>query len=176
MTDMTTVSFFQNELDNTPAFQEKLDMLLTWSVTTLQYGDHRPFAAVTLIRLWRDRACERATRRGTETPSDFLQDQLFDWLDKSEVAEEAKHLRSIALLYGELIKEELFSYSKYIQRLIARGEPGLSFTEVSLLSTVYTIISIFIIDDDIQASPIFALDSPAQICFPRSEPEEGHPL
>lgn len=128
-TDMTTVYFFQNELDNTPAFKEKLDMLLTWSVTPLQYGDHRPFAAVTLIRLWRDRACERATRRDIETPNDFLQDQLFDWLDTSEVAGEAKNIRHIALLYGKLVKQELFSYAKYIQRLIARGEAGLSFTE-----------------------------------------------
>lgn len=105
-------------------------MLLTWSITPLQYGDHRPFAAVTLIRLWRDRACERATRRDTETPNDFLQDQLFDWLDTSEVAGEIKSIRSIALLYGELVKQELFSYARYIQRLIARGEAGLSFTEV----------------------------------------------
>lgn len=126
---MTTISFFQNELDNTPAFKEKLDMLLTWSVTPLQYGDHRPFAAVTLTRLWRDRACERATRRDIETPNDFLQDQLFDWLDTSEVAGEAKNLRNVALLYGKLVKQELFSYTKYIQRLIARGESGLSFTE-----------------------------------------------
>ncbi|KAF9453917.1 hypothetical protein P691DRAFT_798859 [Macrolepiota fuliginosa MF-IS2] len=128
-TDMSTISFFQNELDNTPAFKEKLDMLLTWSVTPLQYGDHRPFAAVTLIRLWRDRACERATRRDIEAPRDFLQDQLFDWLDMSEVAGESKNLRDVALLYGKLVKQELFSYAKYIQRLIARGEPGLSFTE-----------------------------------------------
>jgi mediator of RNA polymerase II transcription subunit 12 len=130
---MTTICFFQNELDNTPAFKEKLDMLLTWSVTPLQYGDHRPFAAVTLIRLWRDRACERATRRDFETPNDFLQDQLFDWLDTSEVAGEARNIRDVALLYGKLVKQELFSYTKYIQRLIARGEAGLSFTEVRLV-------------------------------------------
>jgi mediator of RNA polymerase II transcription subunit 12 len=173
---MTTVNFFQNELDNMPAFQEKLDMLLTWSVTTLQYGDHRPFAAITLIRLWRDRACERATRRGTESPNDFLQDQLFDWLDTSEVAEEAKNLRDVALLYGELVKEELFSYTKYIQRLIARGEPGLSFTEVGLLSVVHPIVSSTIIDRGVETSPIFALDPTAQFYLPGNESEEGHSL
>jgi mediator of RNA polymerase II transcription subunit 12 len=176
MTDMATVNFFQNELDNTPAFQEKLDMLLTWSVTTLQFGDHRPLAAVTLIRLWRDRACERATRRGTESPNDFLQDQLFDWLDTSEVAEEAKHIRDVALLYGELVKEELFSYTKYIQRLIARGEPGLSFTEVSFLSVVHPITSSVILDRSIETSPILALDTTVQFYLPGNEPEEGYPL
>ena len=111
-------------------------MLLTWSVTSLQYGDHRPFAAVTLIRLWRDRAHDRASRRGVATPSEFLQDQLFDWLDVSEVAGEAANIRDVALLYGKLVKHEVFSYASYIQRLIARGEIGLSYTEVGMFCDV----------------------------------------
>ncbi len=150
-------------------------MLLTWSVTPLQYGDHRPFAAVTLIRLWRDRARERATRRDIETPSDFLQDQLFDWLDTSEVAGETGNLRDVALLYGKLVKQQLFSYTKYIQRLIARGEPGLSFTEVPIASTCCDfILSLLSTDSRVKAPPILALDSTAQLDIPRAEPEKSH--
>lgn len=126
---MSSISYFPQHT-NDDMFKEKLDMLLTWSVTHLQYGDHRPFAAVTLIRLWRDKAHERASRRCTASPSEFLQDQLFDWLDVSEVAGDAANIRDIALLYGKLVKHEVFSYASYIQRLIARGEMGLTYTEV----------------------------------------------
>lgn len=105
-------------------------MLLTWSVTRLQHGDHRPFAAATLIRNWRDRAGDRATRRDFTPPDAFLQDQLFDWLDSSEMASKPGSLQAVALLFENLLKFELFSYANYIQRLVARGEQGLSFSEV----------------------------------------------
>ncbi|KAF8972899.1 hypothetical protein BDZ97DRAFT_2053658 [Flammula alnicola] len=127
-TDMNNIVYFGQNIDDSN-FKEKLDMLLTWSVTPLQYGDHRPFTAVTLIRIWRDKACDRASRRGIATPSEFLQDQLFDWLDTSEVAGEVSNIRDVAFLYGKLVKHEIFSYASYIQRLIARGETGLSYTE-----------------------------------------------
>jgi len=124
-TDISSISYFGQDI-NDPGFKEKLDMLLTWSVTPLQYGDHRPFAAVTLIRIWRDKARDRASRRDIATPSEFLQDQLFDWLDTSEVAGDSTNIRYVALLYGKLVKHEIFSYASYLQRLIARGEAGLS--------------------------------------------------
>ncbi|KAG6862353.1 hypothetical protein C0995_016051 [Termitomyces sp. Mi166 len=93
------------------------------------FGDHRPFAAVTLIRNWRVDAADRATRRHSFPPDEFLQDRLFDWLDSSDVANDPENIRSVSLLYGKLVKNELFSYASYIQRLIARGESGLSMTE-----------------------------------------------
>jgi mediator of RNA polymerase II transcription subunit 12 len=124
------VPFFAAE--DCPTFVKKLDMLLTWSVTPLQYGDHRPFAAVTLIRNWRNKTGDRASRRDFTPPDEFLQDQLFDWLDSSDVSGEPKNIRAVALLFGKLVKHELFSYTSYIQRLIARGEPGISYTEVCM--------------------------------------------
>jgi mediator of RNA polymerase II transcription subunit 12 len=126
---MNSIAYFREDV-NDPSFKEKLDMLLTWSVTPLQYGDHRPFAAVTLIYIWRNKACARANRRDITKPNDFLQDQLFDWLDTSEIAGEANNIRDVALLYGKLVKHEVFSYSSYVQRLIARGEPGVRYAEV----------------------------------------------
>lgn len=128
---MKSISYFKREPSD-PTFKDKLDLLLSWSVTPLQYGDHRPFAAVTLIRIWRERAWDRASRRDHITPTDFLQDQLFDWLDTSEVAGDQSNIRYIALLYGKLVKHDIFSYASYIQRLIARGEQGLSNSQVSL--------------------------------------------
>ncbi|KAF5370753.1 hypothetical protein D9758_002110 [Tetrapyrgos nigripes] len=128
-TDVVNLPFFPVSVENWSGIPEKLDSLLTWSVTPVQFGDHRPYVAVTLIRDWRARAGDRANRRDITPPDEFLQDQLFDWLDSSSVAAEPDNIRAVAMLYGKLVKHELFSPAKYIQRLIARGEPGLSFTQ-----------------------------------------------
>ncbi|KIY53080.1 hypothetical protein FISHEDRAFT_69221 [Fistulina hepatica ATCC 64428] len=126
-TDLVEMRFFDESGDGcTPKFTAQLNMLLTWSVSPVQYGDHRPFAAATLIRHWRSRTAERATRHNSPCPDGFLQDRLFDWLDDSDIAGDTTNLSIVALLYGKLIQFGLFSYSKYIQRLIARGEEGLA--------------------------------------------------
>ncbi|KAJ6602183.1 hypothetical protein B0H10DRAFT_2167359 [Mycena sp. CBHHK59/15] len=131
-TDIGSVTFFSADLqDDSQVFIDKLQMLLTWSVTPLQFGDHRPFAAVTLIRNWRDRVGDRATRRDFAGPDEFLQDQLFDWLDISDPAGDGQNLRAVAILFGKLVKEDLFSFARYIQRLVARGETGLSYSEAN---------------------------------------------
>jgi mediator of RNA polymerase II transcription subunit 12 len=142
-TDLNTLPFFLPLADVPSCLAEKLRILLTWSVTPLQYGDHRPFAAATLIRIWRDRAGDRATRRNFTPPDAFLQDQLFDWLDSSDIASEPDNIRAVAVLFGNLLKRELFSYASYIQRLVARGEQGLSFVEVR----VYSPIAIFFVSN-----------------------------
>lgn len=100
----------------------------------MQYGDHRPYAAMSLLRAWRDRAEERASRRDGANPNEVIQDELFDWLDDNEYAGEAGNLPAVSLLFGELVEKGLFSYDQYIQRIIARGEMGLSFSEVRKLA------------------------------------------
>ncbi|THH13392.1 hypothetical protein EW146_g6819 [Bondarzewia mesenterica] len=134
-TDLDTFPFFEPPTTDAQ-FALKVDRLLTWSVTPLQYGDHRPYAAVTLLKRWCDRAGDRATRRDYRCPDELLQDLLFDWLDSSGVAGEPENLHAVALLFGELVKRELFSYAKYIQRLIARCEPGLLYSAVWLAFAV----------------------------------------
>ncbi|KAG7090909.1 hypothetical protein E1B28_009986 [Marasmius oreades] len=124
--DISTLPFFPNTSDGWFGIPEKIVTLLTWSVTPVQFGDHRPFVAVSLIRQWRNKTGERANRRDIHPPDEFLQDRLFEWLDSSDVAGESQNIRSVALLFGELVKNDLFSYTSYIQRLIARGESGLS--------------------------------------------------
>jgi mediator of RNA polymerase II transcription subunit 12 len=135
---ISAVAYFDQDAKAIDDFKVKLDILLTWSVTPLQYGDHRPFAAATLIQSWRNRACDRACRRDTGAPSEFLQDQLFDWLDTSDVAGEPSNIGNIALLYGKLVRHDIFSYPGYIQRLIARAEPGLDVRPLS--TSVLTLI------------------------------------
>ncbi|CDO75642.1 hypothetical protein BN946_scf184743.g2 [Trametes cinnabarina] len=128
-TDMSTVSLFDENSEFSPSFSRKLDFLLTWSVTPLQYGDHRPYAAACLLMLWRNKAEERALRRDAPSPDGQIQDLLFEWLDNSDVAGDPGNLPAVALLFGQLVKHGLFSYGLYMQRLISRGETGLSFTD-----------------------------------------------
>ncbi|KAH8108105.1 hypothetical protein BXZ70DRAFT_1015382 [Cristinia sonorae] len=127
--DIGSIVYFDQGFEESPTFTRKLDVLLTWSVTTLQYGDHRTYAASSLLRCWRDRAEERAIRRDKASPEEFIQDKLFDWLDSCEVAAKPESLQTVASLFSQLVRHSLFSYEQYIQRLIARGEPGLSFSE-----------------------------------------------
>ncbi|KAH7905552.1 hypothetical protein BJ138DRAFT_1072652 [Hygrophoropsis aurantiaca] len=122
-TDLSSISFFSySTSDSTSTFTDKLDTLLTWAVTPLQYGDHRSYAAATLLRAYRDRGRDF---------SSSLHDCLFDWLDTSEVAGESENLRGVATLFGKLVKANLFEYAAYVQRLVARGEEGLSFAQES---------------------------------------------
>jgi mediator of RNA polymerase II transcription subunit 12, fungi type len=88
----------------------------------MQYGDHRPLAAVTLIRRWHATVTERAQRREYLHPDELLQDSLFAWLDSSVTAGQHENLKSITLLFGYLVKEGFFSFAEYLQRLVARGE------------------------------------------------------
>ena len=128
--DVNSMHFFDETSDDPAVFARKLDLLVTWSVTPLQFGDHRPYVAASLLQLWRDLAEDRAIRRGRDSPDEIIQDLLFDWLDSNEVAADNRNLASVAFLFGQLVKRGLFSYAKYIQRLIARGEYGLSASEV----------------------------------------------
>lgn len=133
-TDIASVIYFDPEFEESPAFPRKLDVLLTWSVTPLQYGDHRTYAASSLLSCWRDRAKERSIRRDRASPNDFVQDHLFDWLDSNDVVAQPESLQAVASLFTQLIRRELFSYEHYIQRLIARGEMGLCATEVRFIA------------------------------------------
>lgn len=127
--NLQEIEFFTCALDDPRAFGAKLDVLFTWSITPLQYGDHRLFVAVALLDKWRSKQDERAHRRNLTSPHDFLQDQLFDWLDFSPAARAPENIDSVALLFENLIERDLFCYAQYFERLIARSEPGLSLME-----------------------------------------------
>ncbi|KAI6044642.1 hypothetical protein EDC04DRAFT_2641397 [Pisolithus marmoratus] len=125
-TDMSTIEFFSCDATDHPStstFYSKLDTLLTWSVTPLQFGPHRTYAAVSLLSQYRQRTARR------EVSLSALQDYLFDWLDTSEVAAESGNLRSVSALFGKLVKDGLFDYASYLQRLVARGEESLSYAQ-----------------------------------------------
>ncbi|KAL4080156.1 hypothetical protein V8B97DRAFT_1914244 [Scleroderma yunnanense] len=82
--------------------------------------------AVTLLSQYRQRTARR------EVSLAALQDYLFDWLDTSDVASESGNLRAVSALFGKLVKDGLFDYAAYLQRLVARGEESLSYTQSSI--------------------------------------------
>lgn len=128
-TDLETFTFFDGGIEYVQLFATKLDRLLTWSVTPLQFGDHRPYVAATVLRRARAQWGARAARRNSAAPDGKLQDLLFEWLDRDGSSND---VASVALLFGELVRSELFSYASYVQRLIARCESGLLCSEVGL--------------------------------------------
>ncbi|TFK53918.1 hypothetical protein OE88DRAFT_1717321 [Heliocybe sulcata] len=127
--DLSSAEFFDSHNEGVASFARKLDLLLCWCVTPLQYGDHRTYAAMSLLSQWRDHAHERSWRRNMGSPTQLLQDLLFDWLDTSDIAGDPENIRAIAWLYGGLAKHDLFSYAEYLQRLVSRGEVGISDAE-----------------------------------------------
>jgi len=95
----------------------------------LQFGDHRPYVVATILHCTPAEWGGRAARRNSAAPDGKLQDLLFEWLNWDETSNE---VASVALLFGEPVRNELFSYVLYAQRLIARCDPVLLCSEVSI--------------------------------------------
>ncbi|KAG8882040.1 RNA polymerase II mediator complex subunit [Tulasnella sp. 332] len=145
-----SLSTTEDEPKSPTSFDTKLNIVLTWAVVSSQYGDHRPFAAATLLTLFKDEAKLRAMRRKLQNPTGLLQEKLFKWLDTSEVARDHfNNLESVVLLYRELCRKGLFSYPWFIQRLMARGETGKN--DQTVKSHLLTILEAFPLP-----SPLFA--------------------
>lgn len=119
-------------------FWDRVHVLLDWSVTPLQYGDHRIYAVASILRDCKEKLDEQLALRDPSCPrGDVLfQMRLFEWLDTSKIVGELENRRTVAPLLGQLIRLGLFSYTVYVQRLIARGDVGLGPQPVGLLDRV----------------------------------------
>ena len=115
-------------------FWDRAYVLLDWSATPLQYGDHRVYAVTNLLRQSKEKLDEQLAMRDPSSPRGcaLFQMRLFEWLDTSKIVGELENRRMVAPLLGQLIKLQLFSYTQYVQRLIARGDIGLRPQAVSL--------------------------------------------
>jgi len=115
-------------------FWDRACILLDWSVTPLQYGDHRIYAVANVLRQSKEKLDEQLALRDPSCPRGdaLFQMRLFEWLDTSKIVGELENRRTVAPLLGQLTKLQLFSYTQYVQRLIARGDVGLGPQAVSL--------------------------------------------
>lgn len=99
--------------------EEKIHILLVWALSVFTLGDHRPYAVCTLLKKWQD---AYVSHRPPDAEMDIdLYGPLFSWLDTSEAAHKAENIPAIALSFGELTREGIFSYGRYLQLLIAKG-------------------------------------------------------
>ncbi|KZV96289.1 hypothetical protein EXIGLDRAFT_435689 [Exidia glandulosa HHB12029] len=89
-----------------------LALLLTWAASPAQHGVHRPFLVATLI----------ARRAEYEDDPDALQNALIEWMDGSDECMASQSARGAARLMGELARVGLFSYERFLQRILARGD------------------------------------------------------
>jgi mediator of RNA polymerase II transcription subunit 12 len=120
-------------------FWDRVYVLLDWSVTPLQYGDHRIYAVANVLRQSKQKLDEQLALRDPSCPRGdaLFQIRLFEWLNTSKTVGELENRRTVAPLLGQLIKLELFSYPQYVQRLIARGDVGLGPPTVSPPAWIY---------------------------------------
>jgi mediator of RNA polymerase II transcription subunit 12 len=131
---------FATESGDDAEFVAGLHILLSWATSPAQYGAHRPFVVLRLLKEWLAATTISSTHSSSWTRQplrhDVLQNALFDWLDiKPDPVRtpggEHPSQQAIAVLFGKLVHAGLFSFPSYLQRLLARNEP-LSATNVSV--------------------------------------------
>lgn len=120
-----------NVIDETK-LEDKVFMVLNWSMGLRNLGIHRPYGAYTLLRIWADqreiflaRRHAAHSKNGYARPSSFIPDLfpvLYKWLDTSIAAKKPRNVQAIGITFGEFTRQGLFSYSRYMQTLIAYGQ------------------------------------------------------
>lgn len=120
-TNLREIRFLSTEQENetwSETFNRKLNTLLTWSVTA-RSGEQPIYVAACILSDW----LHQTAPKRTSNPKKFLHESLLAWLDASETARDhSNYLNGISLLYGELVRRDLISYLKIVQKVIARGD------------------------------------------------------
>ncbi|KAI9312669.1 hypothetical protein BX666DRAFT_1985405 [Dichotomocladium elegans] len=109
--------------------QQIVNVICRWATSESRHGDWRPYLVASILLHW---CVQNLARRN------ILQDALMKWLDleidseqtmaecdenehnENHVDEELKP--AVILLFDTFIRMELFSYQKFLLRLIARGD------------------------------------------------------
>ena len=112
--------------------EDKVFMVLNWSMGLRNLGIHRPYGAYTLLRVWaelREEFLEHrhmVLRRNSHArPASFVPDLfpvLYKWLDTAPAAKKPRNVQAIGITFGEFTRQGLFSYSRYMQTLFAYGQ------------------------------------------------------
>lgn len=97
-------------------FEEKVFILVNWAMGLYQLGIHRPYAVYTMLKKWLE--WHEDTR--PHEHFDFFP-ILYKWLDTSPAAQSPNNILAIGISFGELTRQGLFSYGRYLNTLIARG-------------------------------------------------------
>ncbi|KAK4684962.1 hypothetical protein P7C73_g5195, partial [Tremellales sp. Uapishka_1] len=100
--------------------EEKIFILLNWSMGLFYLGGHRPYAVHTLLLMWVELHDEHRAKLPKPTKMDMFP-ILYNWLDSSKTAQQNKNILAIGITFGELTRQGMFSYGRYLQTIIARG-------------------------------------------------------
>ena len=101
---------------------DRISVLLHWSTGLYRLGPHRPYAVFTLLKVWLQ--AHNSTQGKIHHVDMFV--LLFRWLDTSPAARKSENVQAIRITFGEMIRSGLFSYTQYLNALIARGETARS--------------------------------------------------
>jgi mediator of RNA polymerase II transcription subunit 12 len=96
--------------------EEKVFILVNWAMGLYQLGIHRPYAVYTMLKKW----LEWFEDARPHEHFDFFP-ILYKWLDTSPAAHSSNNVLAIGISFGELTRQGLFSYGRYLNTLIARG-------------------------------------------------------
>jgi mediator of RNA polymerase II transcription subunit 12 len=96
--------------------EEKVFILVNWAMGLYQLGIHRPYAVYTMLKKW----LEWFEDSRPHEHFDFFP-ILYKWLDTSPAAQSPHNVLAIGISFGELTRQGLFSYGRYLNTLIARG-------------------------------------------------------
>lgn len=91
--------------------EETLGCICKWAITAERYGAHRPYLAAQLFRMH-----VASSGLGAEAAQNFLS----NFLEEHDPASEEEE-RNILVLFGELDRCRVFSFSMFLQRLVAKG-------------------------------------------------------
>ena len=103
--------------------EEKVFILLNWAMGLFILGSHRAYAVNTFLQLWSEQYNQHRPVRFDFFPI------LYAWLDKSPAAKKDDNTTTIGIIFGELTRQGVFSYGRYLQNLIAHGHTARSRVE-----------------------------------------------
>ncbi|TIA87261.1 hypothetical protein E3P99_03295 [Wallemia hederae] len=95
-------------------YKEKINTLLDWAVSDSRTSSHRCYAVATLLRFFV--ALQVKQKAATkEVIKRHMQETIFEWLNGTAGGD------TPSKLLGELVRRRVFSYSTYVQHIIASG-------------------------------------------------------
>lgn len=131
-TDMTELckSYFDGSASPTSTtidvsrLEDKTFVLLNWAMGLFQLGVHRAYAVHTLLTIWSELHAKTLKSAKASniyaTPVEFF-DILYKWLDTCEAPRKEENAFAIGITFGDLTRQGLFSYRRYLEMLIACG-------------------------------------------------------
>ncbi|WRT64690.1 uncharacterized protein IL334_001624 [Kwoniella shivajii] len=122
-----TRSFFDGNSSATSAspdmtrLEDKIFILLNWAMGLFQLGSHRPYAVYTILKHWHEQQEERQAKQSNPNVVDLFP-LLYKWLDTSAAARKEENVQAIGITIGEITRQGMFSYGRYLETLIAKGQ------------------------------------------------------